>query len=108
RLLQRTALIFSAHSCRPVRSTSVMRSPSILALAALGGCVVAKQSLQAPPNDETTVMLFTGGLGHPMDGIARHPWFAVRDKGQTEWDIFEVGGGGTASDPTKNSPYVDS
>jgi len=84
-----------------------MRSPSILLLATLGGCIFAKQSLEAPPNDETTVMLFTGGLGHPMDGIARHPWFAVREKGATEWEIYEVGGGGSQADPAKNHPYVD-
>lgn len=73
----------------------------------LSGCVVFPKSLEAPPNDETTVMLFTGGLGHPMEGIARHPWFAVRMKGETDWQVFEVGGGGTLSNPAENSPYIE-
>ena len=63
------------------------------------GCIVAKQSLTMPPNDETTVALLTGTLGHPLDGIARHPWFAVRKKGEHDWHIYEVGGGGTEDDP---------
>ena len=70
-----------------------------LALLALSGCIVARQSLAMPPNDETTVALLTGTLGHPLDGIARHPWFAVRKKGEATWQIFEVGGGGTEDDP---------
>jgi hypothetical protein len=73
----------------------------------LAGCVVMPRSLEMPGNDETTVALFSGALGHPMDGIARHPWFAVRMKGEPDWHVFEVGGGGTLSDPAKNSPYLD-
>ena len=93
------------------RCTSSLCAAACIALAvggiAVSGCVIFPRSLEAPPNDETTVMLFTGGLGHPMDGIARHPWFAVRDKGGTDWQVFEVGGGGSISDPAKNSPYVE-
>jgi hypothetical protein len=85
----------------------LMRALVPVIAAALGGCIIAKQSLVMPPNDETTVALFSGGLGHPMEGIARHPWFAVREKGQTEWELFEVGNGGTMSDPAKNRPYID-
>jgi hypothetical protein len=87
-----------------------MRPPSPLVLAPLlvAGCVLLPRKLEAPPNDETTVVLMTGGLGHPMEGIARHPWFAVRDKGQTDWEIFEVGGGGTEADPFHgHHPYLD-
>ena len=39
----------------------------------LGGCIVARQSLDMPRNDETTVALLTGTLGHPLDGIAGWP-----------------------------------
>jgi hypothetical protein len=85
--------------------------PFVLACIAppvlVAGCTIFPRSLDAPPNDETTVMLFTGGLGHPMNGIARHPWFAVRMKGETEWQVFEVGGGGSLTDPAKNHPYVE-
>jgi hypothetical protein len=52
-------------------------------------------------------MLLSGGLTHPIDKIARHPWFAVRGKGEQDWRIWEVGGGGSSGDPFDNSPYVD-
>jgi len=89
-----------------------MRTRAVLGLVALGaaaaGCVIYQRPLAMPDNTETTVALFTGGLGHPMDGIARHPWFAVRHKGKTDWDIYEVGGGGsTSGEPSKNHPYTD-
>lgn len=73
-----------------------------------GGCIVAKQSLDPPPNDQATVVLLTGTLGHPLDGIARHPWFAVRARGATTWQIYEVGGGGDEVDPFRHhAPYGD-
>jgi hypothetical protein len=71
------------------------------------GCIIAKQTLKNPSADETTVVLMSGTLGHPMNGIARHPWFGVHKKGENGWRIFEVGGGGHEPDPTKNSPYGD-
>jgi hypothetical protein len=76
-------------------------------LASTAACIIAKRSLEMPPNDQTTVALFSGTLGEPMNGIARHPWFAVRHKGETEWKVYEVGGGGTISDASQNSPYGD-
>ena len=78
-----------------------------IAALLFGGCIVAKRSLAMPSNDQTTVALLTGTLTHPMDDIARHPWFAVRKKGETEWHVYEVGGGGTESDPfRKHHPYL--
>ncbi|HTR49213.1 MAG TPA: DUF3750 domain-containing protein [Kofleriaceae bacterium] len=62
-------------------------------------CIVAKQPLVVPPNDETTVLLVTGTLGHPLDGIARHPWFAVRRKGEQRWALYEVPSETSADDP---------
>lgn len=89
-----------------MRSTTVMRLWFALPLVAFG-CVVLPRSLAIPDNSETTVALLTGTLGHPMDGIARHPWFAVRHKGEATWAIYEVGGGGTETDPfTQHSPYL--
>ncbi len=79
-----------------------------LALLGVAGCIVHQRSLKMPDNSETTVALFTGGLARPMDGIARHPWFAVRRKGATMWTIYEVGGGGAEhSEAAKNKPYID-
>lgn len=71
----------------------------------LAGCVILPHSLDPPPNDETTVVLLTGTLGHPLDDIARHPWFAVRRKGETDWTTYEVGGGGQEADPFRHHGY---
>lgn len=97
-------LSFSGQS--PVAPVST-RYVCIVCLTLVAGCALFPRSLEMPPNDETTVALFTGALGHPMDDIARHPWFAVRMKGESAWKIFEVGGGGTLSDPAQNSPYLE-
>lgn len=80
---------------------------ALLVVSLLSGCIIARRSLEMPGNDQTAVALFSGTLGHPMDGIARHPWFAVRRAGEREWRIYEVGGGGTAAEASKNHPYGD-
>lgn len=56
----------------------------------LTGCIVARQPLEAPDNNVTTVLLVTGALGHPIDKIARHPWLAVRRAHASEWIVYEV------------------
>src|SRR5947207_9014247 len=72
------------------------------------GCIVAKQPLEVPPNDETTVLLVTGELGHPIENIARHPWLAVRKKGEQEWIFYEVPSVCHCGDnPFSHSPYLD-
>ena len=79
-----------------VSAVSPMPAASAMLLALLvlpmvaGGCVVAARPLTPPPNDETTVALLTGTLGPPLNGIARHPWFAVRRKGEEDWRVYEV------------------
>jgi len=78
-----------------------------LALVAATSCTVFQRPLVAPPNDQATVLLVTGGLGHPIEKIARHPWFAARRAGETQWTIWEVGGGGSADDPFDNQPYLE-
>jgi hypothetical protein len=86
-----------------------MRSRAIAAVLAAGAasCAVFQRPLVAPQNDQATILLISGGLGFPMDKIARHPWFALREAGGTSWEIHEVGGGGGLDDPFDNSPYVD-
>jgi len=79
----------------------------LLVLLLLTGCTIFRKPLRAPGNDQATVMLLTGELGHPIDQIARHPWFAVRPRGGTTWQIWEVGGGGSTDDPFHNQPYLD-
>ena len=61
--------------------------------------MILPRSLTPPDNREATVALLTGTLGPPLDEIARHPWFAVREAGATMWRIYEVGGGGEEQDP---------
>ncbi len=77
-------------------------------LLALVGCTFARQPLVLPPNDQTTVMLLTGELGHPIENIARHPWLAVRRAGDREWLFYEVPGVCHCGDsPFHHSPYLD-
>lgn len=85
-------------------ASRVLERMRVLALTALvaAGCVIAPRSLDMPPNDVTTVALLSGTLGPPMNHIARHPWFAVRKQGETDWRVYEVGGGGTEADPFRN------
>jgi len=83
-----------------------MRLPVLALALVLPSCIVAKRSLTMPDNSQTVVALFSGGLGEPMDDIARHPWFAVRHKGETNWRLFQVGGGGADDDPSQNGAYV--
>ena len=74
----------------------------------LAGCIVARQPLTIPPNDETTVLLLTGTLVHPMDGIARHPWLAVRRANEPRWKFYEVPSVcDCGEDPFHNDPYRD-
>jgi len=85
--------------------TYVMRV-LLVACLLVAGCTIFDRPLRAPENDKATILLLTGGLGHPMDQIARHPWFAARRAGESRWQIYEVGGGGSRQDPFDNS-YVE-
>ena len=77
-------------------------------LVALAGCTVARRPLEVPPNDQTTVLLVTGELGHPIENIARHPWLAVRRAGETEWIFYEVPSVcHCGTNPFHHSPYLD-
>ncbi len=87
-------------------SAAIRRPVACLPAIALAGCVVAARSLDPPPNDETTVALLSGTLLAPLDDIARHPWFAVRRRGEEEWRVYEVPSIGTERDPFReHHPY---
>jgi hypothetical protein len=82
--------------------------PFVLLVLFLPSCIIAKRSLEMPDNSQTVVALFSGGLGEPMNTIARHPWFAVRKKGEERWRLYQVGGGGAQdNDPSKSGMYVE-
>jgi hypothetical protein len=54
------------------------------------------------------VLLVTGELSHPIEEIARHPWLAVRHKGEREWITYEVPSVCHCGDnPFDHSPYLD-
>jgi hypothetical protein len=79
-----------------------------LPLVLVVGCVVARQPLEIPANDLTTVLLVTGELGHPIDHIARHPWLAVRRAGEQEWLLYQVPSiCHCGRDPFHQSGYLD-
>jgi hypothetical protein len=82
-----------------LRSAMAVQHLAIAVATCTAGCVLAPRALDPPPNDEATVALLTGTLPHPLDEVARHPWFAVRARGARDWTIYEVGGGGTEADP---------
>lgn len=78
-----------------------------LALA-LTGCVIARREVAMPDNRETVVALLTGSLLPPMNDLARHPWFAARRAGETEWKVYEVPHLGVERDPfTRHRPFGD-
>ncbi len=83
------------------------RVAALAVLALAPACAIFQRPLRDPGNDQATVLLLTGALGHPIDQIARHPWFAARRAGGTSWEIFEVGGGGDSDDPFHHEPYLD-
>ncbi len=77
-------------------------------LLVLSGCIVARQPLEVPDNNVTTVLLVTGALGHPLNGIARHPWLAVRRAHASEWLVYEVPSiCHCGDDPFHHSAYLD-
>jgi hypothetical protein len=78
-----------------------------LALTLVTGCIVAKQSLPTQPDDVTTVALLTGGLPHPIEDVARHPWFAVRRPGEQGWTVYDLDGTHRDEDPLHHRPYLD-
>lgn len=90
----------------PASRVSVVMVRGLLPWLAIAssGCVLLPRSLDPPPNDETTVALLSGTLGAPLNGIARHPWFAVRRRGEQRWQVYEVGGGGAEDDPFREHP----
>jgi len=84
-----------------------MRLVLCVAAALTTSCIVARQPLTIPSEDETTVLLVTGALGHPMDNIARHPWFAVRRAHERDWLLYEVPSiCHCGTNPFDHSPYL--
>jgi hypothetical protein len=91
----------------PGRRLQPVTRSLVVALVAVTGCAAFQRPLVAPPNDQATVLLVTGGLGHPIEKIARHPWFATRKAGETEWTLYEVPNLEVTDDPFDHEPYLE-
>lgn len=59
-------------------------------------CVIGRRPVVVPDGDDPAILLLTCQLSDPMKDIARHAWFAVRDRGGQRWERIETGscGGG--------------
>ncbi len=60
-------------------------------VALLTSCTIYKRQVKVPTDDVPTAMVLSFTLMHPLDSIARHAWFAVRDKGEKRWERWEIG-----------------
>jgi hypothetical protein len=70
----------------------VVRTAALLLLVTSAfGCVFNKRDLVEPPKGEAAVLLVSTEMPQPISDIARHGWFAVRDKGSDDWQRIEVG-----------------
>lgn len=67
-----------------------MRAGAALAALALAACVIGKRSVVVPETEEAVVIVGSAALPQPMDGIARHPWVALREAGAQRWERWEV------------------
>jgi hypothetical protein len=76
-------------------------------LLLFAGCIVAKQSLPAQPDNVTTVALITGGLPRPVEDVGRHPWFAVHRPGEEAWTLYDLDGRHQRASALDNRPYVE-
>lgn len=70
----------------------------VATLVLASACLVGKRPVTLPPdNGVATVILASMTLNEPLEKLARHPWFAVREKGAeswVRWEIWSPGGGG--------------
>lgn len=55
------------------------------------GCLIGERKVTIPKDRTATVLLLSHTLDAPLEKLARHPWFAVRDAGQSGWESWEIG-----------------
>jgi hypothetical protein len=61
-----------------------------LVLLSLSGCVVNQRPVEQPRTDQAVVLVGSAALPEPIDGLARHPWVALREPGASHWERWEV------------------
>ena len=65
-----------------------------LLLSVLSGCVIGKHEVRVPGGSDAVIILASVNMPKPIDTIARHAWFAVREEGSEQWRKIEYGGFG--------------
>jgi hypothetical protein len=52
--------------------------------------VVNQREVEQPSTRNAVVMVGSAALPNPMDGLARHPWISLRERGSDQWERWEV------------------
>jgi hypothetical protein len=61
-----------------------------LVLVAVTACVVGAREVEVPGGDEPVVIVGSARLPMPIGGVGRHPWVAMRARGESSWQRWEV------------------
>lgn len=62
----------------------------LAAAAACFGCVLHERPVAVPDVEGPTAVLASGALFPPMHVIAKHTWFAVRERRDEPWERWEI------------------
>lgn len=65
-----------------------------VSLLMMTGCVIGKHEVKVPKGNDAVILLASVTMPEPIDTIARHAWFAVREEGSENWRKIEYGGFG--------------
>lgn len=74
-----------------------------VSLLMMTGCVIGKHEVKVRNGDDAVILLASVTMPEPIDTIARHAWFAVREEGSEKWRKIEYGGFGPG--PLKNRSW---
>jgi hypothetical protein len=71
-----------------------MRSSAVVIALVCSSCVIFQRPLEVPEGDAAAIVMASTAMPEPIENIARHAWFAVKEKGSDKWHRIEVGGFG--------------
>ena len=66
----------------------------LLSLSLAASCVIGGYASKVPGGTDAVIMLASVNMPEPIDTIARHAWFAVREEKSDRWYKIEYGGFG--------------
>ncbi len=71
---------------------TLSRAPFVLLIVAVltAGCVVNQRPVEVPSTSDAIVLVGSAALPIPIDGLARHPWISLRERGGQRWERWEV------------------